>query len=198
MSGEVERAAAIRWAEELCAALHPDEQAEIVADYGEPRTRWAAAAHVACFDAAQKLRANLLAEPAAEVGLRAADVIAAIEALYPSYNYELRYDGTEDPAAAAYVDAFRDIDRALEPFRAALADHAPQAGEVECDHPGLGHGFGMHTGICPRCRKCKFIGHGPLCGDCYDRAPQADDKGQDVRQEGVEGPRSDEQAEGGA
>jgi hypothetical protein len=25
----------------------------------------------------------------------------------------------------------------------------------------------MHEGICPRCRDWKFIGHGPLCVDCY-------------------------------
>lgn len=36
----------------------------------------------------------------------------------------------------------------------------------ECDHPGIEHGIFSHVGICPHCRKCKFIGHGPLCGDC--------------------------------
>lgn len=39
---------------------------------------------------------------------------------------------------------------------------------AECDHPGFGHEWWFYTGICPRCRKCKVIGHGPLCGDCYD------------------------------
>jgi hypothetical protein len=41
----------------------------------------------------------------------------------------------------------------------------------ECDHPGIEHGAWSYTGICPRCGVCKFIGHGPLCGDCYDPAP---------------------------
>lgn len=25
----------------------------------------------------------------------------------------------------------------------------------------------MYVGICPRCHEEKFIGHGPLCVDCY-------------------------------
>ena len=37
-----------------------------------------------------------------------------------------------------------------------------------CDHPGVEHGTWSYTGICPQCGICKFIGHGPLCGDCYD------------------------------
>ena len=35
----------------------------------------------------------------------------------------------------------------------------------------------MHFGICPKCCEDKFIGHGPLCVDCYttptEEAPDA-------------------------
>jgi hypothetical protein len=41
------------------------------------------------------------------------------------------------------------------------------AGEGRCDHPGITHGAFSYTWPCPRCGVCKFIGHGPLCGDCY-------------------------------
>jgi hypothetical protein len=36
-----------------------------------------------------------------------------------------------------------------------------------CDHPGMEHGTFAYIGRCPGCGKCKFIGHGPLCWDCY-------------------------------
>lgn len=29
------------------------------------------------------------------------------------------------------------------------------------------HWSRMHFGICPKCGLDKFIGHGPLCADCY-------------------------------
>lgn len=32
----------------------------------------------------------------------------------------------------------------------------------------------MHHGICPKCAEDKFIGHGPLCGDCYASAAGRD------------------------
>ena len=50
----------------------------------------------------------------------------------------------------------------------ACAVDAPEGGAPECDHPGIEHGSLSYVGVCPGCRKCKFIGHGPLCGDCYE------------------------------
>jgi len=44
----------IRFAEQFCAAMHPNEQAEINRDDTAERPRWRAAAHVTCFDAAQR------------------------------------------------------------------------------------------------------------------------------------------------
>jgi hypothetical protein len=41
---------------------------------------------------------------------------------------------------------------------------------VTCDHPGIEHGAWSYTWPCPSCGVCKFIGHGPLCEDCYERA----------------------------
>jgi hypothetical protein len=38
----------------------------------------------------------------------------------------------------------------------------PQIGSEFCVPDG--------TGICPKCNERKFIGHGPLCGDCYAAA----------------------------
>lgn len=38
--------------------------------------------------------------------------------------------------------------------------------EATCDHPGIEHGRWSYTWVCPGCGVCKFIGHGPLCGDC--------------------------------
>lgn len=41
-------------------------------------------------------------------------------------------------------------------------------GQPVCDHEGIEHGtLGAYVGVCPRCKICKFIGHGPLCGDCF-------------------------------
>lgn len=45
---------------------------------------------------------------------------------------------------------------------------------TECDHPGIEHGPFWATGICPKCRRCKFIGHGPLCVDCLTAATTTD------------------------
>lgn len=41
--------------------------------------------------------------------------------------------------------------------------------DVTCDHPGIEHAPFSYTGVCPGCGVCKFIGHGPLCWDCYTR-----------------------------
>jgi hypothetical protein len=39
---------------------------------------------------------------------------------------------------------------------------------MTCDHPGLDHDVRWsYCWECPKCGVCKFIGHGPLCGDCY-------------------------------
>ena len=47
---------------------------------------------------------------------------------------------------------------------------------AECDHPGLDHDVRWsYCWPCPACGVCKFIGHGPLCGDCYaDRVTPSD------------------------
>jgi hypothetical protein len=45
-----------------------------------------------------------------------ADYDALVKALrdaYPRLNLELRHDGTEDPQAAAYVDAWREVDQII-------------------------------------------------------------------------------------
>jgi hypothetical protein len=76
--------------------------------------------HVGC--QAQHITADVAALAAtAPDGPTVADVVAAVEAIYPPYNYELRYDGSEDPVAAAYVDAFREVDNVLGKFRAPTA-----------------------------------------------------------------------------
>lgn len=37
-----------------------------------------------------------------------------------------------------------------------------------CDHPGIDHDSpGSYCWACPACGVCKFIGHGPLCWECY-------------------------------
>lgn len=28
----------------------------------------------------------------------------------------------------------------------------------------------LYHGICPKCKEDKFIGHGPLCLDCFSKA----------------------------
>lgn len=63
-----------------------------------------------------------------------------------------------DKAAEVHDDAARRL-------RAALLQ--PATDEPRCDHPGIEHGQFSHTGVCPRCKECKFIGHGPLCVDCF-------------------------------
>lgn len=54
-----------------------------------------------------------------------------------------------------------------EPFPAILTARELRTALATCDHPGIEHGPMSYVGICPKCRDCKFIGHGPLCGDCY-------------------------------
>lgn len=39
-----------------------------------------------------------------------------------------------------------------------------------------------YFGICPQCGEDKFIGHGPLCGDCYSKP---DTFYEDARQEAL-------------
>ena len=41
-------------------------------------------------------------------------LVEALTAAYPRYNCELRYDGTEDPVMAAYVDAWREVDQIIQ------------------------------------------------------------------------------------
>lgn len=68
------------------------------------------------------------------------------------------------------------IRRALEDLAAALDAPAPEQ-PAECDHPGLDHDERWsYCGPCPSCGVCKFIGHGPLCADCY-AAPEQPDGG---------------------
>jgi hypothetical protein len=31
-----------------------------------------------------------------------------------------------------------------------------------------GKWLGLSNGQCPRCHEVKFLGHGPLCPECYD------------------------------
>jgi hypothetical protein len=52
---------------------------------------------------------------------------------------------------------------------AAVVAGARAEAPVTCDHPGIEHGTWSYTWPCPSCGVCKFIGHGPLCGDCYER-----------------------------
>lgn len=40
-------------------------------------------------------------------------LVEALTAAYPRYNCELRYDGSEDPVMAAYVDAWREVDQII-------------------------------------------------------------------------------------
>lgn len=72
--------------------------------------------------------ARHVAEARAAEGARVLrEVIAAVEVTYPPYNYELHYDGTESPTAAAYVEGFREVDAALAPFRARADRLDPEA-----------------------------------------------------------------------
>lgn len=42
---------------------------------------------------------------------------------------------------------------------------------IEHDHEGIDcEAWFSSCGLCPACHKCKFIGHGPLCVDCYLRS----------------------------
>ena len=63
-----------------------------------------------CFANVQRIGA--IVESEREKALES--LVAALKAAYPSINCELRYDGTEDPVMAAYVDAWREVDQIIE------------------------------------------------------------------------------------
>lgn len=111
-SAEKDAGVAAEWREEIgVRVMHAMTCLHADADFGH------GAVCFVCFNNTQRIGALIKSEVERARATESARWERALVAGYPSPNCELRYDGTEDPVMAAYVDAWREVSQILDQTR---------------------------------------------------------------------------------